>query len=95
MCLGTAFMELRNDADMCDVTIATDEDSVAAHKLVLSACSPQLKEMIRKHIRLSGSSGQQVCQSAHFLARALLQISGTFTSVHKFFTTLENITYTN
>jgi len=57
--LSTAFMELRNDADMCDVTIATDEDSVAAHKLVLSACSPQLKEMIRKHIRLSGSSGQQ------------------------------------
>ena len=69
LCLATtAFMELRNDADMCDVTIATDEDSVAAHKLVLSACSPQLKEMIRKHIRLSGSSGQQVCQSAHFLA---------------------------
>jgi len=54
--LSTAFAELRNDADLCDVTLATDEDSVGAHKLVLSACSPQLKEMIRKHLRLSGGN---------------------------------------
>jgi len=57
--LSSAFLELRNDADLCDVTLATDEDSVGAHKLVLSACSPQLKEMIRKHIRLSGGNTSQ------------------------------------
>jgi len=57
--LSSAFLELRNDADLCDVTLATDEDSVGAHKLVLSACSPQLKEMIRKHIRLSGGNSSQ------------------------------------
>lgn len=57
--LSSAFLELRNDADLCDVTLATDEDSVGAHKLVLSACSPQLKEMIRRHIRLSGGNSAQ------------------------------------
>ena len=53
--LSSAFQELRNDEDFSDVTLATDEDQVGAHKVVLSACSPHLKEVIRKHGRISGS----------------------------------------
>ena len=43
--LSTAFRELRDDADFFDVTLATDEDEVKAHKVVLSACSPHLKQV--------------------------------------------------
>ena len=44
--LSSAFRELRDDADFFDVTLATDEDEVKAHKVVLSACSPHLKKVI-------------------------------------------------
>ena len=44
--LSSAFRELRDDADFFDVTLATDEDEVKAHKVVLSACSPHLKQVI-------------------------------------------------
>ena len=43
--LSSAFRELRDDADFFDVTLATDEDEVKAHKVVLSACSPHLKQV--------------------------------------------------
>ena len=44
--LSSAFRELRDDADFFDVTLATDEDEVKAHKVVLSACSPHLKQVL-------------------------------------------------
>ena len=44
--LSSAFRELRDDADFFDVTLATDEDEVKAHRVVLSACSPHLKQVI-------------------------------------------------
>jgi len=47
--LSSAFRELRDDADFFDVTLATDEDEVKAHKVVLSACSPHLKQVLKKH----------------------------------------------
>jgi len=47
--LSTAFRELRDDADFFDVTLATDEDEVKAHKVVLSACSPHLKQVLKRH----------------------------------------------
>ena len=43
--LSSAFRELRDDADFFDVTLATDEDEIKAHKVVLSACSPHLKKV--------------------------------------------------
>lgn len=47
--LSSAFRELRDDADFFDVTLATDEDEVKAHKVVLSACSPHLKQVLKRH----------------------------------------------
>jgi len=62
--LATAFSDLRNDEELCDVSLATDDEAVvAAHKVVLSACSPHLKEVIRKHIR----SGRGLGQSSNML----------------------------
>ena len=34
-----AFEDLRNDGDLTDVTLACDDGTVRAHKLVLSTCS--------------------------------------------------------
>ena len=50
--LSSAFRELRDDADFFDVTLATDEDEVKAHKVVLSACSPHLKQVKYPHVGL-------------------------------------------
>ena len=50
--LSSAFRELRDDADFFDVTLATDEDEVKAHKVVLSACSPHLKQVEYPNIGL-------------------------------------------
>ena len=50
--LSSAFRELRDDADFFDVTLATDEDEVKAHKVVLSACSPHLKQVEYPYVSL-------------------------------------------
>ena len=35
-----SFGELRDDTDFTDVTLACEDQSIKAHKVVLSACSP-------------------------------------------------------
>ena len=44
-----SFAELRNDTDFTDVTLACEEQSVKAHKIVLSACSPFFKKLLKSH----------------------------------------------
>ena len=48
--LASSFKELRSDDEFLDVTIACDEEQqVQAHKVIISACSPYFKSMLRKH----------------------------------------------
>ena len=42
------FRDLRENDDMVDVAIVSDGRTFKAHKLVLSACSPVFKDMLRK-----------------------------------------------
>jgi hypothetical protein len=51
--ISLAFQDLRSNADFFDVTLATDEAEVRAHRVILSACSPHLRELLRRN------SGQQ------------------------------------
>ena len=44
-----SFGELRIDTDFTDVTLACDDQSVKAHKVVLSACSPFFKKLLKTH----------------------------------------------
>ena len=44
-----AFRELRDDRDFFDVTLACEEEQVQAHKVILSACSPFFKNLLRKN----------------------------------------------
>ena len=44
-----SFAELRNDTDFADVTLACEDQSIKAHKVVLSACSPFFKKLLKSH----------------------------------------------
>jgi len=47
--ISCAFRELREDKDFFDVTLACDEEQVQAHKVILSACSPFFRAVLRKN----------------------------------------------
>ena len=45
----SAFRDLKNEKDFFDVTIACEEEQVSAHKVILSACSPFFKNLLRRN----------------------------------------------
>jgi len=47
--ISTAFRELREDKDFFDVTLACDDDQLQAHKVILSACSPFFRTILKKN----------------------------------------------
>merc|ERR1711862_924200 len=47
--ISTAFRELREDKDFFDVTLACDDDQLQAHKVILSACSPFFRTILRRN----------------------------------------------
>ena len=44
-----SFKELRNDTDFTDVTLACEDQNIKAHKVILSACSPFFKKLLKTH----------------------------------------------
>ena len=46
--LSSAFNELRDDKDFFDITLITEESEIRCHKLVLGACSPHFRNIIRR-----------------------------------------------
>jgi hypothetical protein len=47
--ISGAFRELREDKDFFDVTLACDDDQMQAHKVILSACSPFFRTILRRN----------------------------------------------
>jgi len=47
--ISVAFRELREDKDFFDVTLACDDEQIQAHKVILSACSPFFRTVLRKN----------------------------------------------
>jgi len=47
--ISGAFRELREDKDFFDVTLACDDDQLQAHKVILSACSPFFRTILRRN----------------------------------------------
>jgi len=48
--ISTAFRELKDDQDFFDVTLACKDDKqIQAHKVILSACSPFFKTILKKN----------------------------------------------
>jgi len=48
--INSAFRELREDKDFFDVTLACDDDQIQAHKVILSACSPFFRTILKRNI---------------------------------------------
>lgn len=53
--ITTAFENLRDDEDFIDVTLACDGKSLKAHRVVLSACSPYFRELLKVSVVLAGT----------------------------------------
>lgn len=51
--ITSAFENLRDDEDFVDVTLACDGRSLKAHRVVLSACSPYFRELLKVRERFS------------------------------------------
>ena len=47
--ISVAFRELRDDKDFFDVTLACDDDQIQAHKMILGACSPFFRNILRRN----------------------------------------------
>jgi len=47
--ISGALKELREDKDFFDVTLACDDDQIQAHKVILSACSPFFRSILRRN----------------------------------------------
>ena len=47
--ISCAFRELRDDKDFFDVTLACDDEQIQAHKMILSACSPFFRTILRRN----------------------------------------------
>ena len=47
--ISGAFRELRDDKDFFDVTLACDDEQIQAHKVIISACSPFFRNILRRN----------------------------------------------
>jgi len=47
--ISDAFKELREEKDFFDVTLACDDSQIEAHKVILSACSPFFRNILRRN----------------------------------------------
>ena len=48
--ISSAFKDLREDKDFFDVTIACKDDQIQAHKVILSACSPFFRDVLKRNL---------------------------------------------
>ena len=45
--LNASIRELKDDTDITDVTLACDDQSIKAHKVILSACTPWIENFVK------------------------------------------------
>ena len=48
----TSFRHLKEDEDFVDVTLACNSQQFTAHKVVLSACSPYFKKLLKVRLEI-------------------------------------------
>jgi len=47
--VSTAFRDIREEKDFFDVTLACDDSQVEAHKVILAACSPWFRNILKRN----------------------------------------------
>ena len=71
--ISTSFRALREDKDFFDVTIAFGNQQIQAHKVILSACSPFFKAVLKQNphqhplLYLKGVQYQDIISVLNFM----------------------------
>ena len=71
--VSQAFRELREEKDFFDVTLACEDEQLSAHKVILSACSPFFRNILRKNphqhplLYLKGVKHQEMLAVLNFM----------------------------
>jgi len=47
--ISSAFRELRDQKDFFDLTLACEDEEIQVHKVILAACSPFFRNILRRH----------------------------------------------
>ena len=47
--ISSAFRDIRDEKEFFDVTVACEDEQLQAHKVILSACSPFFKNVLRRN----------------------------------------------
>jgi len=79
--ISVAFRELREEKDFFDVTLACEDSQVQAHKVILSACSPFFRSVLRRNphqhplLYLRGIKYQQIIAVLDFMYQGEVNIA--------------------
>lgn len=79
--ISIAFRELREEKDFFDVTLACDDNQVQAHKVILSACSPFFRNVLRKNphqhplLYLKGVKYQELLSVLNFMYQGEVNVA--------------------
>jgi len=79
--ISVAFRELREEKDFFDVTLACDDSQVQAHKVILSACSPFFRNVLRKNphqhplLYLKGVKYQELLSVLNFMYQGEVNVA--------------------
>jgi len=71
--ISVAFKEIREEKDFFDVTLACDDSQIQAHKVILSACSPFFRTVLRRNphqhplLYLKGVKYQELISVLNFM----------------------------
>jgi len=79
--ISVAFRELRDEKDFFDVTLACEDSQVSAHKVILSACSPFFRNVLRKNphqhplLYLKGVKYQEMLSVLNFMYQGEVNVA--------------------
>ena len=79
--ISVAFRELREEKDFFDVTLACEDSQVSAHKVILSACSPFFRNVLRKNphqhplLYLKGVKYQELLSVLNFMYQGEVNVA--------------------
>jgi len=79
--ISVAFRELREEKDFFDVTLACEDSQVSAHKVILSACSPFFRSILRKNphahplLYLKGVKYQEMLSVLNFMYQGEVNVA--------------------
>jgi len=94
--INVAFRELREEKDFFDVTLACDDDNqIQAHKVILSACSPFFRNVLRRNphqhplLYLKGVKYEELLSVLNFMYMGEVNVAKE--ELHSFLTVAEDL----